>query len=315
MLKFLKERTAPHLLESLPRLMYRLPKKHLSYEDVVSDHYKVRAGFGGEQHVDRLLKRMRWPEPPVVIADLQLSERFCQIDTVVLTPHFAMILEVKNYSGTLSFDEDSLHMTQRTRDGKFFGFNSPVTQAWNAREELLDLFRRLSVSLPVYTAVVLPYSSTLIERAPKEIPVIYGYSLNRFLSTLPRTGRPMPPEELARVGQLLIDRHTPFPKTDYSHVYQFELKDLKTGVLCDACGSPCMRQSERTHFCVRCQLVVLDGYSRVLDDWFEFVTPEITNRQCREFLGLKDKYAARYLLQKLGFASRGASVQRIYWKE
>ncbi|QDY44845.1 hypothetical protein FK545_02880 [Planococcus glaciei] len=120
---------------------------------------------------------------------------------------------------------------------------------------------------------------------------------------------------MARAGQLLIDRHTPFPETDYPAVYKYEVKDLKKGVLCGACGSLCMRQSERTHFCVRCQLVVLDGYSRVLDDWFEFVTPEITNRQCREFLGLKDKYAARYLLQKLGFASRGASVQRVYWKE
>jgi len=162
---------------------------------------------------------------------------------------------------------------------------------------------------------VLPYSSTLIERAPKEIPVIYGYSLNRFFSTLPRTGRPLPPEELARIGQLLLDHHTPFPKTDFQKVYKYELKDLKKGVLCGACGSPCMRQSERTHFCVSCTFTVADGYSRALSDWFEFIEPEITNRQCREFLGLKDKYAARYLLQKLGLASRGASVKRVYWKE
>lgn len=315
MLMFLKERTAPDLLDTLPRLMQRLPKGHPGWEDVFSDHYKIRAGFGGEKHVDRLLRRMRGHEAGFVIADLQLRERFCQMDTVLLMPYGAVVLEVKNYSGTLSFDEDSLHMTQKTRDGKFFGFNSPVTQAWNAREELLRLFEELAVSLPVYAAVVLPYSSTLIERAPKEIPVIYGYSLNRFLSNLPRTGRPMPPEELARVGQFLIDCHTPFPKTDYSHVYKYEVKDLKKGVLCGSCGSCCVRQSQRTYFCVPCQSAVLEGYARAMDDWFEFVAPEITNRQCREFLGLKDKYAARYLLQKLGFASRGASVQRIYWKE
>ncbi|MBX0313273.1 nuclease-related domain-containing protein [Planococcus glaciei] len=169
MLMFLKERTAPPLLESLPRLMHRLPKSHMSYEDVVSDHYKVRAGFGGEQHVDGLLQRMRWRDPVIALADFQLLNRFCQMDTVLLMPHGTVILEVKNYSGTLSFDEQSYHMTQETRDGNFLGFNSPVTYAWNAREELQHLFEHLSISLPVYAVVVLPYSSTLIEGAPKEV--------------------------------------------------------------------------------------------------------------------------------------------------
>ncbi|MGK7376417.1 nuclease-related domain-containing protein [Planococcus sp. 1R117A] len=308
---FMKEREAPVLLEVLPRLMHRLKMEH---EDIVSDHYKARAGFGGEQRIDELLKRIRWLEPPVIIGDLQLNERFCQIDTVVLTPHFAVVLEVKNYSGTLSFDEQSFHMKQETRDGKFFGYNSPVTQAWNAREELLILFQRLGILLPVYTAVVLPYSTTLIEKAPKEVPVIYGYSLNRFLSSLPRTGLPMSPQELARAGQLVIDHHTLFPQMNYQDVYRYQVKDLKKGVLCGSCGAVCARKSERVHVCVKCQSDVRDGYFRALDDWFEFVSPVISNAQCWEFLGLKDKHAAGYVLRKMGLASHGDSVQRVYMK-
>lgn len=87
--------------------MHRLPKNQSSYVDVVSDHYKVRAAFGGEQHVDGFLKRMRWNDSVIVIADFQLRERFCYLDTLLLTLHQAIIKEEKNYSGILSFDEES----------------------------------------------------------------------------------------------------------------------------------------------------------------------------------------------------------------
>ena len=312
---FLKERVAPELLESLPRLLHRLPKGHAAYESVMLDRYKIKAGFGGEQHVDSILSQARWREPIMVIGDLQLADRFCQMDTVMVTPHFALILEVKNYSGTLSFDEKSLHMKQETRDGKLLGYNSPVTQVWNAQEELKVLFEHFDVSLPVYACVVLPYATTLIERAPAEMPVVYGYSLKRFISSLPRTGSPMPPDEMAHVGQLLIDRHRPYSKKDFQEWYRFSTADLKRGVLCSICGSHCMKKSQRVFFCDNCNLPSEDGYSRALADWFDFVAPEISNAQCREFLGLKDKYAVRYLMDKMGLGRRGNARGVRYYQE
>ncbi|WP_186763848.1 nuclease-related domain-containing protein [Planomicrobium sp. CPCC 101079] len=296
---FMKERTAPHLLAALPRLMHRLPKSHECWEDIAQDHYKVRAGFGGEQYVDAILKRLRIPH--VAVADLQLAERFCQIDTVVLTPAFALILEVKNFSGTLLFNETSFHMEQETRDGTRLGFNSPATQVWNAKEELALIVDRLGVKLPIHTAIVLPYSSTLVERAPKDIPLVYGNALNHFISRLPQTGRLMPFSEMEAIGQLLINHHSPFLKTDYSKTYFYETKDLKKGVLCGSCGSPCRRMSQRTFICNSCQAKVVDGYERALDDWFEFATPGISGEQLQAYLGLKDKHAVGYLMRKMGF--------------
>ncbi|MDN7241726.1 nuclease-related domain-containing protein [Planococcus sp. N028] len=305
---FMKERMEPDLLSCLPRLMHRLPKSHRSWEDVVQDHYKVKAGFGGEQQVDSILKRARFPY--VAIADLQLAGRFCQIDLVLLTPAFALVLEVKNFSGLLSFDEKSYHMKQETRDGKILGYNSPVTQAWNAREELKVLFDWLGIELPVYTAIVLPYSSTLIEKAPSDIPVIYGYSLNHFISRLPQTGQLKSLSELEAIGQLLIDHHSLFPKTDYSKLYSYDIEQLKKGVLC-VCGASCQKLSQRTFVCHSCGMKNSDGYERALEDWFEFASPEITNAQVREYLGLKDKYAAGYLMRKMGFCmSKGSRIYR-----
>lgn len=304
---FKKIRSAPDLLEQLPRLMHRLPQ----VEAIGDDHYKIRAGFGGEERVDEILLRSRFASPVSLIGDLQLADRFCQIDTIVVTEHFLLILEVKNFSGTLSFNEDRFHLEQTTREGNKNGYNSPVTQVWNAREELLAILSQASISCPVYGAIVLPYPSTLIDRMPSEFPVVYGYSLNRFISTLPRTGRTISPDETA---QLLIDQHQPFPKMDFQEVYKYDPRRIKKGVLCGKCGGACQKVSERLLLCRSCKQPVEDGYARALQDWFDFVAPEITNAQCREFLGLKDKHAANYLLKKMDFLSYGASHQTKYRK-
>lgn len=312
---FLKERGAPELLTSLPRLLHRLPKGHSSYELVMSDHYKIKAGFGGEQQVDQLLRKGRWREPVLIIGDLQLDRSFCQMDTVILTSHFALVLEVKNYSGTLSFDEKSFHMKQETREGKLLGYNSPITQAWNAQAELQVLFEELAVSLPVYACVVLPYATTLIENGPAELPVVYGYSLKRFISTLPRTDSPLSSEEMARVGQLLVERHTTFSTKNFQEWYRYSAADLKKGVLCSICGLRCVKSSQRTLFCDGCKMPSGDGYAHALADWFDFVAPEISSAQCREFLGLKDKYAVRYLIGKMGYVRRGNGRGCRYYRE
>lgn len=309
---FMKKRMAPAALEKLPRLLRRLPETHPSWQSIYRDHYRIQAGFGGEQTVDRLLERMRWKDEPIIICDLHLKERLCQVDTVVLTPYYALVLEVKNYSGTLTFNEESFHLEQLTRDGKRIGFNSPATQAWNVREEIKILFESQNISLPVFTAIVLPYSSTLIDQPPAEIPVVYGYSLSRFIAKLSRTRKPLPHEELTRIGQFLIGQHSPFFQKPYHKLYSFEAHHLKKGILCESCGAACTKKSARHFSCKKCLMKTVNGYESALHDWFDFASSTITNAQCRDFLGLKDKYAANYLLRKMNLSSTGASNQVYY---
>lgn len=310
---FIKERISPIELEVLPRLMHRLPHSHKSCPDVEKTHYMIKAGHGGEIEVDRLLKQMRWKEC-LFISDLQLSEAYCQMDTIVLTPYFALILEVKNYSGTLIFDEESMHMRQITKQGQEIGYRSPVTQVWNAREELLVLFEEMGVSLPVYAAIVLPYPTTLVENIPKTFPVIYGHSLNRFIFTLPRNGQPLPNEELLRIGELLIKQHSPFSEKNYPQTFKYHSSELKKGILCRQCGAIGSRHSARTYHCSICQVKISDGPRHALDDWFALVSPTITNRQCQDFLLLHNKNAARHVLLRAELKRVRKKGQFYYYK-
>lgn len=310
---FIKERTPPIELKWLPRLLRRLPRHHSSWPNVEKAHYMMKAGYGGEIEIDRRLRHLRWKDC-LFIGDLQLSHAYCQIDTIVLTPYFALILEVKNYSGTLIFDEESMHLRQITRQGQAVGYHSPVTQAWNAREELLVLFGEMGVKLPVDAAIVLPYSTTLVENMPKVFPVIYGHSLNRFISSIPQNGKPLPNEEIVRIGQLLLEKHSPFPKKNYSQTFKYAPAELKKGILCHQCGSTSSRISTRTHYCSSCNLKISGGLSYTLDEWFAFASPKITNSQCREFLMLRDKNAAHHVLTHAGLTRKRENGQFYYYK-
>lgn len=310
---FIKERVPPIELELLPRLMHRLPHSHKSWPDVEKTHYMIKAGYGGEIEVDRLLKRTRWKEC-LYIGDLQLKEAYCQMDTIVLTPYFAVILEVKNYSGTLVFDEESMHMRQITKQGQEFGYRSPVTQVWNVREELLVLFEEMGISLPVFAAIVLPYPTTLVENIPNTVPIIYGHSLNRFIFTLPRTGQPLPNEELLRIGELLIKQHSPFNKKNYPQTFKYLPAELKKGILCRQCGALSNRHSSRTYHCSICQVKITDGFRHALDDWFALASPTISNRQCQDFLMLHNKNAARHILMRAELKRVREKGQFYYYK-
>ncbi|WP_158599132.1 nuclease-related domain-containing protein [Planococcus salinus] len=311
---FSKRRIAPYLMETLPRLERRLPKNHASRKLTAQHHYQITAGFGGEQEVDKKLEKMRWHTERMVLCDFHLQSEIqpCQIDTVILTPFYALVLEVKNYSGSLDFKDGTNHMEQTTREGDRFGFHSPINQVLTASEELEILLRQLAIPLPIYPVVVLPYSRTLYTRAPETVPVVYAHSLGRFISRLPRTGHSLTSAELAAVSEQVLAHHTPFPKINYQKEYFYQPEQLRTGVLCAQCDARAIKESERIHACRHCGTRLDDGYAQALEDWFEFASPTINNAQCRRFLELKDKHAATYLLKKMNLSPSGHSTQRSY---
>ena len=296
----MKDRRPPHLLDALPRLLHRIPPHHASYPKILDHLQAIRAGFGGEQHVDEVLKTMRWPTQPLLILDLNFFTGVsrCQIDTLVMTPHFALILEIKNYSGTLHFHGNQYQIKRITRDGQEQGFDSPASQVKTAVQEIETLFRDLAVSLPVYGAVVLPYAKTLVEGTMDDVPVVFAKSLRHFIAELPRGANPMRPDESEAAAKAIAARHLPFYPTNYQLRYGFGPADLVTGVLCPLCGKKADKISQRQHFCSACGQSFANGYQQALADWYEFVSPEIKNWQCQRFLELKDKHASYYLLKR-----------------
>jgi Nuclease-related domain len=125
-----KERTIPIRIQKIEALLRRITENHWKRAEMETDLAKRWAGFSGEQALDFPLSKL--PEKDFMIFHgLRLSngKYFFQIDTLILTTYFALILEAENYSGTLYFDPILNQLIQTTPNGETRGYANPIEQA------------------------------------------------------------------------------------------------------------------------------------------------------------------------------------------
>ena len=100
-----QERPIPIRIQKNEVLLRRLPKNHITRAAIESELARRWSGHRGEQAVDFPLSKL--PESDYLIFHgmrLTNGQFYFQIDTLILTAYFALVLEVKNYVGTLYFD-------------------------------------------------------------------------------------------------------------------------------------------------------------------------------------------------------------------
>ena len=89
-------------LEGLYAAIRRLPLGHGTLPVLETAYASRKAGFGGEQQLDKVFENYSFPMKYRVLHDVSLtSSAHFQIDTLFVTPTYAVIFEVKNISGEL----------------------------------------------------------------------------------------------------------------------------------------------------------------------------------------------------------------------
>ncbi|WP_082235676.1 nuclease-related domain-containing protein [Halobacillus massiliensis] len=113
----IKPRTYPIQLRKLQSLLRRLPKSHTRYPMIQAAYSRNLAGYEGEKSIDYYLDFLP-EEDYLIIKDLRMkgSKYFFQMDTVILTRKYILILEVKNLAGSLSLNRSTYQMI-RTYNG------------------------------------------------------------------------------------------------------------------------------------------------------------------------------------------------------
>lgn len=102
----LKLRDIPIVMLKTEALSRRLAEHHFKKKEVEKHAKNLRAGYNGEKALDFTLGFL--PEAPyIILHNLRIHDGsgFFQIDTLILSPQFILITEVKNISGTVTYDE------------------------------------------------------------------------------------------------------------------------------------------------------------------------------------------------------------------
>ena len=135
-------RYKPVNIEALSRLKKRLPDRHPMYEKVCMDLYNYTAGFGGEERVDQVLRRVAFAEPYAVLPNLHLHNPIIsssQIDVLIGTSKYFLILEVKNWTGSLDFKDSPRQVIQTTS----FIQNHMIVLAFKLKRFVIEWFAGL----------------------------------------------------------------------------------------------------------------------------------------------------------------------------
>lgn len=313
----IKDCEIPIKTRMLEALIRRLPSNHPLQPILTSGLNRNMAGYKGELRVISALKAL--PEKEYLIFhDLRLlgPPYPFQMDILILTSYFILILEVKNIAGEIYFDQTFNQLIRTKSDGKTEAFDDPILQVNRQRQQLLAWMKSKSYTkLPVETLVVSANSSTIVRASNTALnrKVIRKDYLLLNIDEFKEKYKEkiLTPKALKKLSALFIKEHTPH-LPNLLDIYKIPTASLQTGVYCPHCCSLSMERRLRKWICRICMTSSHDAHISALQDYAFLIKPTITNGECRRFLQLHSSSSAKNLLLSLNLDKIGHTKGRIY---
>lgn len=240
--------------------------------------------------------------------DLRLihKEHYFQIDTLILSPNYLLIIETKNYQGTIYFDSDYNQLI-RTLHDKEEALPSPLIQVRRQRNHLSEWLKNEKISdIPIDYLVIISNPNTIIKASPKNreaLQKVTPITLNKLeqiekLYPSQLTQR----KEIQRISKKLM--HTPL-NPDVLTQFDITPSELLTGVHCPSCNFIPLHRKQAKWVCVKCLGSSKDAHVTAIVDYTLLFDNKITNQKLREFLHISSRTVANKILGSLALEVSG----------
>lgn len=316
----IKSRGIPLELLQLEALLRRISVDHPKRELIAKAYGNKRAGLFGEMSMEYPLSFIS-REKYHIFHDLRLknklNDHYFQMDTLVVSQNFILLLESKNFSGTLYFDSDLKQMIRTTHEGKEEGYPCPIIQAEHQEYQLrLWLEKEKLPSLPVISFVVITNPQTVIKAShPQRIAnkVIRNNFLFTAFRELERKFEKeiISKKELKKISSTLYKHHSP-SSINILDKYSIPSTDIKKGVQCPKCRCFSMIRVSANWFCPACNFVSKNAHIEALKDYCLLMDHWISNGRAREFLQVESIVAMNYIFSTLRLEHQGERKARKY---
>jgi hypothetical protein len=311
-----KYRTIPIEILIYEAITRRLPDHHPRKSEFLSKLIRWKAGYKGEKEVDYYLSL--FPDDDLTIfQDIRLPHNngYFQIDTLIISPWFIVIIESKNYAGTIEIDHE-LDQLLQTYDGTEKGYNNPILQAEIQSSHLKNWFIKHQLPLPpieIFGSISNP--QTIIKNPTYNKEVTYricrAARIPFRISTLKShfNKEKVTKKDIKKITRLLLKQHEPFVPDPKSMDIP---RDHMTGVQCPHCNIFRMERIHGTWFCKNCGHASKDAHIHAVKDYFHLNGHSLTNKQLRDFLHVDSENTITRILHSLNLAFTGTTKNRIY---
>lgn len=306
-------------IQALEALNRRTSVHHPKKKHIEEDVRKSIAGFKGEMEVNRHLKRLHNPDY-MIFHGLRLSEMYgehFQMDFLIISPSFFLIIEVKNYAGEIFLERDYPQLIQ-IKNGVTTAYKDPIIQVVRQKNLFLEWLQLNDFpAIPIEHLVVIANQSAIIKASPKHF-LIFDVLINSdYLSLkIEKLQQKYQSEkfrykELLQLSNLLLKSDAPL-QTNLLQKYNLNESELLNGVHCPQCFELPMLRKIGTWICNSCGHTSLDAHLPSLLDYTLLKKQTITNRELRLYLGIESETIAHRILTSMALKFTGITKNREY---
>ncbi|MCO7175843.1 nuclease-related domain-containing protein [Sporolactobacillus kofuensis] len=290
-------------------LLEHLANDHPARAQIEHDLANYQAGFRGEQNLAYFLDTFHQDDR--IFYSLQLED--CQMDTLLLTPTFIALLEVKNFAGAVRFDPDGKQFMRRSAD-QYIGSSNPLLQVRRHRALLRKWLADHGLpQLPIEADVVIAFPTTIIENQGKlrhvQEHVFHAEQapakLEKYAEKYKHTRSY--PEFIPQIERMLLKEHIDKP-ISLLEKFNIHPSELRRGVRCDQCRSFDMQRISANWFCPQCGHKSKTAHIPMILHYFLLFGNTMTNKQCREFLKFDKTKTVTDLLNKMKLQRGGSGT-------
>ena len=279
---------------------------------------KQEAGVRGEERLVDRLKELRLPGEFRVFSDvcLELDDWKVQIDCLVVTDRCCIVLESKNISGRLYFNEE-LDEFYKEENGTETPISNPYFQLMRHIRFMKEFLRNTLPQMKVTGAAIMTAKSCRIMQKPTHYPI---YKLESMIERVTQmynsfAGTSFSGEELEVIEKLLQENRSPFVYLPLCEHYRIPPSEIRLGVECPGCGVLGMQRTGKTWICQSCNTRDRNAHKKAVNEYFSLIDDKITNRDFRKFCMVESIYAASRMLGNMDLKMHKAGGRTYYTRK
>ncbi|GEL78558.1 nuclease-related domain-containing protein [Tenuibacillus multivorans] len=303
----------PINLLSLIAIYFRLPNNHEKSATINNEITNYYSGYKGELANDYFIQFID-RDDMLILHDLRLPfmKSFYQIDTLILTSYFFLIIEIKNLSNFIRFNHEKGDMYQQT-DLEKRTFQDPILQADAQVHQFKSFLYQLgltNVHVETLVSFVNQNATLAEERDPR---IIYGYQLKQKFDELLNKypGIKVNQQKLEFLSNTLIKKNRPL-HSDMMKKQGIKAHDLTYGILCPTCLKLSSKRQQSKWICSFCRESVRSYFMRTFIEYALIFDNTITNKKARKMLGINSSDAMQKIFQRSRFDYFGEKGNRVY---
>lgn len=295
-----KRRERTKEMDGLIALERRLRRGNENKQGIKEKLYKLEAGYSGECQYDKYLTEFKPRYPHAILHDVTLNYDgiYFQMDSILITPSFIMISEVKNLAEKIIVKTKPLQFIKEYTTGKRKPFRNPITEVERKIYLLENWLHERNIQVPVRGLVAFAYNNEMqIEESPS-MDIMFTYDVVAHLRSLPVHQDILSQNEIRSLAYEMLRKHREFNPFPMVQRYNIHPAEIMPGVICTKCGNFKMKWETRKWCCSSCGHKGVDEHKAAIEDWYTLIKCTMTNREFRYFTQNECRHVAKYLLGK-----------------